>query len=343
MAVAQHLYRALKKIAYGDTSIPQEFTIALRQPQSEVAVYLEGLGPPLDVTNRHTIACCAPLVIAISLEEDARGALNKGAEISLIFRERAEPNRILGLIRLSRKESIPLNRSDIDRSELVLFAVLGSRNFCLPRPRLWAHYLSQSFLNWRKFKSLDVKMSSREIRASQVAFIRPHPLMLGSLSGESGSNIFPMNLLGDLGDGYIAFALKDSRRPAHLVERCGCLALSSVPMPLCSIAFQLAINHTRESIDWSSLPFAVNLSKEFKIPVPASAPRVRELRVERVEKIGSHTFFVARVLSDEARFDEPQVHIIHGFYQHWRLKGDKVRLKSSLIDDSLNKHGLPAS
>ena len=114
-------------------------------------------------------------------------------------------------------------------------------------------------------------------------------------------------------------------------------------MPLCSIAFQLAINHTKESIDWSRLPFAVNVSKELKIPVPASAPRVRELKVEQVEKIGSHTLFVTRVLSDETRFDEPQVHIIHGFYQHWRLRGDKERLKSSLIDDALNKRGLAAS
>jgi flavin reductase (DIM6/NTAB) family NADH-FMN oxidoreductase RutF len=338
MAVAQHVFRALKKAAYGDTSIPQEFTIALRQPQSEVVVYLEGLGPPLDVTNGHAIACCAPLVFAILLAKGGRGALNKSAKVTLIFRERAEPNRILGQIHLAPREPVSL-----DRSDLVLFNVLGSRNFCLRRSRLWAHYLSQAYLNWRKFKSFDVKMTSREIRASQVAFIRPHPLMLGSLSAESGGNIFPMNLLGELGVGYIAFALKNSRRPAHLVEKCGSLALSSVPMPLCSIAFQLAINHTRESIEWSSLPFVVNLSKELKIPVPASAPRVRELKVEQVEKIGSHTFFVARILSDETRFDELQVHIIHGFYQHWRLRGDKARLKSSLIDDSLNKHGLPAS
>jgi flavin reductase (DIM6/NTAB) family NADH-FMN oxidoreductase RutF len=338
MAVARHLFRALKKIAYGDTSIPQEFTIALRQPQAEVAVYLEGLGAQLDVTDRHAIACCAPLVIAIALKGAGSRATNKSAGISLKFCERAAPNRILGVIRLATKTAISHDGSDI-----VLFNVLGSMNFCLPRPRLWAHYLPQAFSNWRQFKSFDVKMTSREIRASQVAFIRPHPLMLGSLNGEAGGNIFPMNLLGELGDGYIAFALKASRRPAHLVERCGCLALSSVPMPLCSIAFQLAINHTRESIDWSRLQFAVNVSRELKIPVPASAPRVRELKVEQVEKIGSHSFFVARILSDEARFDEPQVHIIHGFYQHWRLKGDKEKLKSSLIDDSLNKHGLPAS
>ena len=338
MTVIRHFYRVLKKIAYGDTAIPQEFTIPLRQPQTEVTATLEGLGMPLDVTNRHAITCCAPLVIGVSLGPAEGDMTNKNAGTSLKLRVRTEPNYLLGEIRLARRTSISFNGS-----ELVLFNVLGSRNYCLPRVRLWAHYLPQAFSNRRDLKSFDVKMTSCEIRASQVAFIRPHPLMLGSLEGETGGNIFPMNLLGELGDGYWAFALKDSRRPADLVRRAGCLALSNVPMPLCSAAFQLAINHTVEAIEWSRLPFAVNGSKVLKIPVPACAPRVRELKVDRVEKIGSHALFIARVLSDETRFDEPQVHIVHGFYQHWRLRGDKVRLKSSLLDDALNKRGFAAS
>jgi hypothetical protein len=186
-------------------------------------------------------------------------------------------------------------------------------------------------------------MRSREIRASQVAFIRPHPLMLGSVNGKSGGNIFPMNLLGDLGNNYFAFALKDSRRPAHLVERLGTIAVSNVPLSLCSVAFKLATNHTRESIEWNQLSFPLTLSKHLLIPVPASAPRVREMKIDCVHKIGSHTFFITRIISDEWHWDEPQVHIIHGFYQHWRLRGDKAKLKSSLLEDSLNKHGLAAS
>jgi len=231
----------------------------------------------------------------------------------------------------------------LGQSEIVLFNVLGSTNYCLPRLRLWAHYLPSAYSNWRRFKSFDVKMLSREIRASQVAFIRPHPLMLGSVNCESGGNIFPMNLLGDLGNDYFAFALKNSRRPAHLVERLGSIAVSNVPLSLCSVAFQLATNHTKDSIEWNQLPFPLTLSRKHLIPVPASAPRVREMEVDQVHKIGSHTFFIARIVSDESRWDDPQVHIVHGFYQHWRLRGDKAKLRSSLIEDSLNKHGLAAS
>jgi hypothetical protein len=65
---------------------------------------------------------------------------------------------------------------------------------------------------------------------------------------------------------------------------------------------------------------------------------VRELTVEQIHKLGSHTLFLARILSDELRFDEPQVHAIHGFYQHWRLRKDKTELKASIEEDWVNKH-----
>jgi flavin reductase (DIM6/NTAB) family NADH-FMN oxidoreductase RutF len=338
MSITRQLGRSLSRILYGDTSIPQEFTIGLRQPQREVAVFLHGYGAPLDVTERHTMACCAPFMLGVSLDGTGNAAPQKSAEISLRFCEREGDRRVLGVIRLAPNTVISLSGS-----ELILFDVLSSTNYCLPRLRLWAHYLPAAYSNWRRLKTFDVKMRSREIRASQVAFIRPHPLMLGSVNGKSGGNIFPMNLLGDLGYNYFAFALKDSRRPAHLVERLGTIAVSNVPLSLCSVAFKLAANHTRESIEWDQLPFPLTPSKNLLIPVPASAPRVREMKVDQVHKIGSHTLFITRIISDEWHWDEPQVHIIHGFYQHWRLRGDKAKLKSSLLEDSLNKRGLAAS
>jgi hypothetical protein len=338
MSIIRQFGQSLKKIAYGDTSIPQEFTIGLQQPQGEIAVSLQGFGVPLDVTERHTMACCAPFIIGVSLDGTGNVARRKSSDISLRFCERGGAKRLLGVIRLAPRAVVSL-----DRSELVLFDVLGSTNYCLARLRLWAHYLPAAYSNWRKFKTFDVRMRSHEIRASQVAFIRPHPLMLGSVNGEAGGNIFPMNLLGDLGDDYCGFALKDSRRAAHLVERVGSIALSNVPLSLCSVAFRLAINHTKDSIDWNQLPFPLTLSRRLLIRVPASAPRIREMKVDQVHKIGSHTLFIARIISDEWHSNEPQVHIVHGFYQHWRVRGDRAQLKSSLVEDSLNKHGLAAS
>ncbi|HUH64239.1 MAG TPA: hypothetical protein VLZ50_14630 [Terracidiphilus sp.] len=337
MTFAPQPRRLLKRIFYGDTSIPQEFTIALAQPQNEVAVSLECGGLSIDVTDRHTIACCAPFILGISVYAEHADSVATCDRAQLVFSERAFPRRVLGTIRIAPRETISL-----DGLRFILFNCLGSRNYCLPALRRWAHYLPGAVSNWRKLASFDVKMTYGEIRASQVAFIRPHPLMLGSLNDWAGGNIFPMNLLGELGGGWIAFALKDSRRAAHLVERAGRIALSNVPLDLCSVAFQLAVNHTREFADWDRLPFVLKRSRELLIPVPAASPRVREMRIDRVHRIGSHTLFIAQVLSDDCRSNQPSVHIVHGFYQHWRLKGDKARLHSSVIEDTLNKRGATA-
>lgn len=334
MSLVSELGPILKRLIYGGTMLPGEFTLGLNHPQSEISVSLEVFGRSLDVTRRHTIACCAPFLLGVYLDQDLSGAIRKSDTlITLRFSERMGEKHRLGELRLALMASIP-----IDESDLALFRVLGSRNYCLPSLRLWSYYLPAAYSNWRNLKSFDVKMSSSEIRASYVAFIRPHPIALGSVQGDTGGNIFPMNLMGELSDRRFAFTLKDSRRPAHIIERLGRLALSNIPMSLCPTAFQLAANHKQESIDWDQLPFPLSESQMLRIPVPAAAGHVRELDVEQVHKLGSHTLFVARIVSDEQRFDVPQAHAIHGFYQYWRLRHDKTQLKLSIDQNRVNKH-----
>ena len=110
-------------------------------------------------------------------------------------------------------------------------------------------------------------------------------------------------------------------------------------MPQAALAYQLAINHTKEFIEWDQLPFATRGSTTFNIPVPEFTQRVRELEVEMVHPIGSHTLFVARITRDEAVSEKEGLCVIHGFYQAWRLKGRRTELQNSLAEDSFNKRG----
>jgi flavin reductase (DIM6/NTAB) family NADH-FMN oxidoreductase RutF len=183
-------------------------------------------------------------------------------------------------------------------------------------------------------------MSFLERRAAMVMFIRPHPVSLVSLAGETGGNIFPMNLMGELGDGYFAFALKDSRRAAHLVERTRRIALSSVPLSRASLAYQLAVNHTKECIEWSQLPFATKVSSAFNIPIPVFTQRVREMEVMKAHSLGSHKFFLARIVHDETFSESIGLSVIHGFYQARRLSGRSEELYASRAKDSLYKSGV---
>jgi flavin reductase (DIM6/NTAB) family NADH-FMN oxidoreductase RutF len=127
-----------------------------------------------------------------------------------------------------------------------------------------------------------------------------------------------MNLMGHIGNGYFAFALNSRRRAAPLVERAGRAALSSIPFGQASVARQLGKNHFRESANWSEIPFQTLRSTALGIPVPAFASRVREMEIEAIRKLGSHTLFVARIIRDERWSDSPQFFMIHGLYQAWR-------------------------
>jgi hypothetical protein len=335
MPLMERIRKLSRRILFGDPSVPQEFTIGLCEPQMEVSVWLHGSGNPIDVTRRLATACCAPLMVCIGLDETEMGEGRSHRRASLKFCERDGRRRVLGEIRLTLSEIL-----SVGDARFVLFRVDGSTNHCLPRLRLWALYASHAYHQWRWVKNPDVKMTQMEQRAAMVTFIRPHPLVLVSLQGAGGGNIFPMNLMGDLGNGYFGFALKDSRMAAHLVERERRLALSSVPLAKSSLAYSYAIHHTKTSIDWDTLPFSLKLSKVFSIPFPEFALRVRELEIESITKGGSHTFFVARIVSDTRLSEALQVNVIHGFYQALRLKGQKARLLESIAEDSINKKGV---
>lgn len=333
MSIAGQCRSVLQKFVFGDTLLPQEFFLGLPPAQTEITVSLHGMDTPLDVTCRHSMACAAPFTVCIALDE-TKTIDNKNVEkLSLKFSER-NGQKVLGEIGLK-----PTSIIQVANKKLLLFEARSSANYCLPKIRLGAHYLLHSYLSARKVDTSGMKMSFLERCAAMVMFICPRPVALVSLINDVGGNIFPMNIMGDLGDGYFAFALKDSRRAAHLVERTGRIAVSNLPISQASLAYQLAVNHTKESIVWDQLPFATKMSPTFNIPVPVFAQRVREMEITKVYSIGSHTFFVAQVIRDEFFSKELELCVVHGFYQAWRLKGRSAELRASLAADSSSKRG----
>lgn len=314
--------------------LPQEFFIGLSDPQTEITVSLHGMGEPLDVTWRHSMACAAPFTVCIALDENKTPPQKDLDTLSLQFCERDGQKQVLGEIGLKLVTTI-----SVAGKELILFEARSSTNYCLPKIRLGAHYLLHSYLDAKKTNSSEMKMSFLERRAAMVAFICPHPVALVSLNDDFGGNVFPMNLMGELGDGYFAFALKDSRRAAHLVERAGRVAVSSLPLSQAPLAYQLAVNHTRDSIAWDQLPFATKMSSAFNIPVPVFALRVREMEIRKVHSIGSHTFFVAQIIRDETFSKGLELCVVHGFYQAWRMKGRSAERQTALETDSFGKRG----
>jgi hypothetical protein len=331
----KYIRSIVRRLVFGDTLLSQEFTIGLTDPQTEISIWLHGADRPIDVTRCYSMACAAPLTLCIALRRENKEYEQLSRRPSLRFSESSGNNKILGEIFIELVE-VEL----VDDLSLLIFEVRGSKNYCLPVVRQWMHYSLHAFFRRRQKSDPGIMMSFLEKRSAMVMFIRPHPTVLGSVIDDAGGNVFPMNIMGELGCGYFAFALKDSRLAAHFVERTGRIALSSVPFSHAHLPFKLAINHTKRSIDLGALPFATKRSRNFSIPVPDFALRVREMEVQMVRKIGSHTLFIARVISDERYSEGLELCVVHGFYQYWRLKEHKEELKASITRDYLNKSAL---
>jgi hypothetical protein len=332
MSILGQIRSTIGALLFGGTLLPQEFTLGMTEPQTEVSVWLQGIGAPQEVTGRQTTACTAPLILCVAFHDVDRYRRDDFRNPVLRFCQSGGISRVLGEIRLTFRESV-----SVGASEFVFYTVRGSTNHCLPRMRLWTHYALQSYLRWRRNDPADIKMTPMEERAACVTFIRPHFLSLVSIGDEKCGNIFPMNLMGELGNSYFGFALRELRLVAHQVERAGRLALSGIPLGQCSVPFALVGNHRREFMNWIDLPFPVEPSSGFRIPVPGFASRVREMRIEKAMLIGSHRFFIARITSDEVRGFIPQACVVHGFYQYFRLKGNKEMLKNAVAADIVNR------
>jgi flavin reductase (DIM6/NTAB) family NADH-FMN oxidoreductase RutF len=337
MSMVGEVRSVIKRIAFGNTLLPQEFTLGLPLPQAEITVWLHGSGEPRDVTQRHSMVCAAPLTICIGFDEGQAPPEKDLAHLSLKFCERDGRKQVLAEIELKPQTTVAE-----DQAEFLLFRPRSSRNFCLPRARLCTHYLLHAYRQWKSDNTKGIKMSFLERRAGMVIFIVPHPIVLVTVGTREDGNVFPMNIFGDLGNGYMGFALRGERLAAGLVERAGRIALTSLPLAQGTLAYQLAHNHTKKSIDWSQLPFATKMSTAFNIPIPEFAQRVREVEVKSVRAIGSHQFFIARIIREEKFSDGLEFCSIHGFYQSWRLAKlteENEELKISLAGDAFNKRG----
>jgi len=303
----------------------------MEDPCAEISVWLQAAGSCRDVTAHHTTACTSPLIMCVALEDGWNLAEHDLQRARLRYCER-DQGRTLGEIGLRFNSVVSLGRR-----RFALFRVQRSSNYCLPRVRLWAHYGRHAFRQWGRNDPPDMRMSLLEQRATLVTFIRPHPLFLVSVGDRRTGNIFTMNLTGDLGTGYVGFALRDQRVVADVVEQAGRVAISGIPIARCSLAFQLAANYKIQSVDWTTLPFRTVASAEFGIPVPDFAAGVREVEIEKVERIGGHRLYIGRIAREVPAAAGPRACVVHGFYQFWRMKGDRAKLRASVAEDAVHK------
>jgi hypothetical protein len=338
VSIAKQGKELLKDLLLGKIRPPQKFFLGQDGAQKEVAVWLHGVGAPLDVTSHHSLACASPLTICVAFENGTVMDEQKLKGLSLRFCEREGGRRLLGRVALKYNGiSIPTTGP-----VLFFFGVTSARSYCLPLVHLWMFYLQRAYRNWRHpVPRNTIVLSFREMLAMDVLFICPRPIAVASAQENSRGNMFPLNVMGQLGEGYFGFGLKDARSPSHLVDRTRQIVLSTIPMQYGDLGYKLGPNHSQKNgVEWSDLPFATKPSPQFGIPVPEFSFRVREMVVEVARKLGTHIFFLGRVAADERFSEGVEWCVIHGHYQTWRLKSRPEEIESSFAEDARVKRGI---
>jgi flavin reductase (DIM6/NTAB) family NADH-FMN oxidoreductase RutF len=311
--IKQQFRQAFKKIVLGGDPLPIRFFIEQPQPQQEVTVLLHGHGPVRDVTRCHGPASTIPFTLWIAFDAGQTPSKEQCKHLSLHFHETNGRQRLLGKMGLSWFKTI-----EAGKSEILVAESRSAVNYCYPILHRNAQILFQM---WRQRQSKSkIKLSLLEQRAMSVLFTCPRPISLVSVAQADRSSMFPLNVMSEVDERQFAFALTASKIPAQFLQTVGRFALSVTPIEQAPIAFALAANHNTFSFDFKSLPFPTRPSQKFGLPVPAFAPRVREMEIESVHNVGSHSMFIARTISDEHFDNRSEFSVTHGVYQAWRLR-----------------------
>jgi flavin reductase (DIM6/NTAB) family NADH-FMN oxidoreductase RutF len=190
---------------------------------------------------------------------------------------------------------------------------------CVPRAyRAWRYLTAWRHAQLTKHREHAFSMDLPDLKALNVFYMMPRPVYLVSVVHEGRDNIFPMDLVGPLGENLFLLALRKTSPSIELMRTGGRIVLSGMPARFRDVVYRLAIHHKKLAVDWSALELAIQPSPRFGFPVPAEALDWRELRVVKSEETGSHVLFVTEVESCTDVGDEPQLCHVSDMYARWR-------------------------
>jgi flavin reductase (DIM6/NTAB) family NADH-FMN oxidoreductase RutF len=287
--------------------LPQWSTVAVAPPQQVVTATLRWDGQSVDVTTDHTVASLKPLMIATSLDAGSRPVLKYCDSAT---------GRLLGVLRLTLSAPVAA-----DETSLTLYHVTAGGHRCLGWPRRQWNTWLQNRLMLKNRSSPHSALEPAAVQQLMIAYLCPRPVVLVSVSVPGHQNIFPMDLIGPLErSGLFSLALRSTNISVPTMREVRRVALSGIPATMKAVVYKLSEHHQQPLLDWNELPFPVRPSREFGIPVVAAALRIRELTIVHSQEIGSHTFFLCRIASDEHLAEGTQLHHTAGFHQAYRRR-----------------------
>jgi flavin reductase (DIM6/NTAB) family NADH-FMN oxidoreductase RutF len=208
-----------------------------------------------------------------------------------------------------------------DRSSFSLYQIAAGEHHCLGWPRRWWNARLQNRLMLKNRVSNHLNIEPAAVQKLMIAYLCPRPVVLVSVGAPGHQNIFPMDLIGPLGrHGLFSLALRSTNVSVPTMREVRRVVLSNVPVAMKTVVYQLSGHHKQPLEGWGGLPFPTRLSREFGVPAVAAALRIQELAIVHSQEIGSHTFFLCRVVAEEHLVAGNQLHHTAGFHQAYRRR-----------------------
>ncbi len=291
--------------------LPQWAAVGIRPQDALIRVELCSSAGRVEVTSNHVVAALKPFTVAMGMRDLDGGRSGQLKTGVLKFKDMLS-GRTLGSLQLERIEPA------VGTAHIGFFRVQRHRQRCVGWPyRAWNEWL-QNRTARRQADPGNFSMGE-SLQAIMIFYILPRPVVLVSVDDGQYANIFPMDLIGPLGPDVFTLALRNTSRSVETMQRTGRIALSSLSAADVGTAYALAAHHRRLT-EWDKLPFAVGRSERFGLPVMAEAMAVRELEIIDHTVSGSHTFFVGRVVTHDARRAGAALCHTSGLHQHFRSR-----------------------
>jgi flavin reductase (DIM6/NTAB) family NADH-FMN oxidoreductase RutF len=156
----------------------------------------------------------------------------------------------------------------------------------------------------------------KKLKSFAAAYSYPRKVRLISFGNQADSNIFPMDLVGEIPSikGYV-FGLRHTNTSLQGIIESGKIVVSEVPYQYKNLIYQLGKHH-QNSMTESALPFDVIRSALFGFPVPAWSNSYKELKIKKTINLGSHMLLWAEVLHEEM-LSIPEGHLFHVHFLHY--------------------------
>ena len=308
--------RFLRDLFPATSGLPGWVCVGHTDPHSQLRVSLEMPDREVDITRNHAIVALRPLTIATGAPPPDAPS---GARPWMVIREPAADGRILGRIRLRLFRTIAAGGTSV-----CLFRTEQSHDFCAPVVHRQITCLLERWRMSRDKNPRNIHMVPSELFSTWILYDVPRPVLLVSYGDMARVNMFPMDLLGPLSDGWFVLGLHAGSPALEIWRQSRRIAVSAVPLRWKSSVYLMGKNHRDPYLDPAALPISCVPSTTWRIPVPEAALSVRELRIEQSLNLESHVLFVAGTETLDTRASEPQMCHIHKFYQQFLMRRNRA-------------------